>query len=168
MNMRLEDAQALAELLLEKHELRHWKFRFDNARTRNGLCRYSAMTIQLSAPRTLTRDEAAVENTILHEIAHALVGSGHHHDYTWEKMAKAIGCDGRRCSADVVQVSSKWTGYCPHCPKTFPFHRRPKRNHLHTDCYKRLGRTNCKPLVIGLSGARTMAAAAERSERGTI
>ncbi len=42
------------------------------------------------------RDEE-VKDTILHEIAHALVGKAHHHDDVWRAKALEIGCSGRRC-----------------------------------------------------------------------
>ena len=38
-----------------------------------------------------------IKNTILHEIAHALVGSQHGHSQIWRKKAREIGCDASRC-----------------------------------------------------------------------
>merc|ERR1719221_1146271 len=49
-----------------------------------------------------------VRNTMLHEIAHALVGpskerGGRAHDDTWKACAREIGCNGRRCSKTMWQ-----------------------------------------------------------------
>ena len=36
-----------------------------------------------------------VKNTLLHEIAHALVGPGHRHNRVWRQKAREIGCDAK-------------------------------------------------------------------------
>ena len=38
-----------------------------------------------------------IKNTILHEIAHALVGPKHGHNEIWKQKALEIGCDAERC-----------------------------------------------------------------------
>ena len=63
---------------MARHGLGDWTFQFDRAKRRFGACNYTTRTISLS--RTLTRlnDDAAVRETLLHEIAHALTpGAGH-------------------------------------------------------------------------------------------
>ena len=41
-----------------------------------------------------------IKNTILHEIAHAIVGYGvSAHGSEWKRMAMSIGCNGQRCSS---------------------------------------------------------------------
>lgn len=44
-----------------------------------------------------------IENTILHEIAHAIVGASHHHDKVWKDCAQRIGCDGSRLATGINQ-----------------------------------------------------------------
>lgn len=70
----LVEIQAMGEHLLKQHRLKCWSFGFDLARSRAGVCCYSIKLIRLSVSYCLaaTRDE--LQNTILHEIAHALVG----------------------------------------------------------------------------------------------
>ena len=101
-----------------------YKFKFDNAKVRMGLCSYTRKTISLSKPlvlNNLDKIDGKITDTILHEIAHTLSreifgkldGSGHGHN--WVNTAKAIGCNGRRCysSSELDKVQSKWTLHCP-------------------------------------------------------
>jgi hypothetical protein len=87
--MILKDAEALAQQLMSEHGLSHWHFEFDRAVRRFGFCMYGIRTITLSRKFTLLNSEPEVRNTILHEIAHALVGPNHGHDKVWRTNAKA-------------------------------------------------------------------------------
>lgn len=106
--MNLEEAQILAELYIEEH-LSHdaatvygsgkpWTFTWTNHKTTWGMCSYRKKEIQLSAYMTKFADEAEVEDTILHEIAHALTpGSGH--GRLWKRMAQLLGANPRSTRA---------------------------------------------------------------------
>jgi predicted SprT family Zn-dependent metalloprotease len=63
--------------------------------------------IELSRELTLSRTEDEVEQTIIHEIAHAVVGAGHHHDGVWLAEARRRGYRGlstcRRPSEDAIR-----------------------------------------------------------------
>jgi predicted SprT family Zn-dependent metalloprotease len=89
-------AQQAREYLLQ-HELSLWSFRFDNGRTRAGSCQYGPHVITLSYEFAKHAPAAEIRDTLLHEIAHALVGKTHHHDAVWRTTALALGCSGRRC-----------------------------------------------------------------------
>lgn len=107
------DAFAMAEHLLERHGLHDWHVEFDNAKRRAGICRPATKTLGLSAPVTAVHSEVEVRDTILHEIAHALVGARHGHDATWRAKARKIGCTGERCvPADAPSVPAPWLGTC--------------------------------------------------------
>ena len=71
--MDTRDALALARRLLAEHGLSGWTVGLDRAKTRAGACHYSRRLITLSAPLTRLHTEDDVRDTILHEIAHALV-----------------------------------------------------------------------------------------------
>ncbi len=73
----------MAEHLLEVHGLDDWEVAYDNAKRRAGICRFADRTLGLSAPLTAVHSEDDVRDTILHEIAHALVGPRRGHDATW-------------------------------------------------------------------------------------
>lgn len=113
--------------LLREHGLSDWTIRLDRAKTRAGVCRFARREIGLSAPLTRLHSEAEVLDTILHEIAHALVGPQHGHDAVWRAKAREIGCSGSRCvSADSPTVRGDWVGTCP-SGHTVARHRRPQR-----------------------------------------
>lgn len=125
--MEISAALALGRRLLREHGLEHWSVTTDRAKTRAGVCRFGARTISLSAPLTRLHDEAEVRDTILHEIAHALVGPFHGHDDVWRSKAVEIGCSGQRTvDADAPQVEGPWRGECP-AGHAYTRHRRPGR-----------------------------------------
>lgn len=125
--MDLKKAESMAVKLMGTHGLidKGWTFSFDNAKKRYGCCRYSRKSISLSSPLTEIREKENVKNTILHEIAHALVGSGHNHDSVWKTKAMEIGCNGNRCSSD-VSLKGNWIGECPNGHLSYR-HRKPRR-----------------------------------------
>lgn len=124
--MELMAAHRLATDLMAQHGLGDWTFRFDNARARFGACRYQ--TRQITVSRHLARlcSEAEVRNTVLHEVAHALVGRVHGHDDVWRRTALAIGSDGRRTDDGPLGAEGRWTGRCP-AGHVVHRHRRPSR-----------------------------------------
>jgi hypothetical protein len=123
----LKDAARLGRVLLDEHGLHDWNLVFDRAKRRAGVCRPGRREIGLSGPLTAIHPEAEVRDTILHEIAHALVGPQHGHDEVWRATAMRIGCSGQRCSsADAPQVEGDWVGTCPAGHRRTR-HRRPQR-----------------------------------------
>jgi len=138
--MDLRRAEELALELMTKHGLRHssfavpggaWKFRFDGARKRYGCCDYGARTISLSRHLTAINPEEQVRDTILHEIAHALVPSRHGHDRVWRRMAISIGCSGIRCAVGAEKLQTG--GYVGKCPGNHP-HRKFRRVRVQYAC----------------------------------
>jgi len=112
--MDLNEARSLATQLMSQHGLTGWRLTFDNAKLRAGICRPGRREIGLSRVLTGLHDEAAVRDTILHEIAHGLVGAEHGHDAVWRTRAQAIGCTGLRCvPANAPRPQTPWAGVCP-------------------------------------------------------
>ena len=112
----LAAADRLMQELLQRHKasdgLDHeWQARFDLAPSRAGICNYRHKLICLSVNYCLRAPEEELRDTILHEIAHALVGPGHNHDLLWQVTARRIGCTAQRCS-DVEHTAGKWIGRC--------------------------------------------------------
>jgi predicted SprT family Zn-dependent metalloprotease len=139
--MNLAVAERLAKDLIEKHlhtqdSTYRWEFKWAKGKRVFGTCRYGRRKeIRLSKYLTELNDEARVTNTILHEIAHALdfLERGYsNHDYNWIRIAKSIGCDGKRCYSgdEVVKPKSKYVLVCPteSCDTEIPRHRKPKRD----------------------------------------
>lgn len=122
--MELTQAKQLAQDLMRLHNLTGWNFKFDNAKTRVGFCRYRFKTISLSkyfVPK-LTSEE--VKDTILHEIAHAFTGKKNGHNHIWQQKAREIGCNAERLYRGEARVKPKFKGICPVCGKTIYRHRR--------------------------------------------
>ena len=128
--MNLLVAEKLALNLMRQHNLTNigWRCEFDNAKRRFGCCNHRTKIISLSRELVKLNDEAKIENTILHEIAHALVGRNHGHDNVWRQKAIEIGCDGNRCySTDNTNiVVGKYKATCPKCNHVHHKHRKPK------------------------------------------
>ncbi|MFH0834477.1 MAG: SprT-like domain-containing protein [Patescibacteria group bacterium] len=126
--MNLQSAEILALRLFAQHDLSHWNFKFDRAKRRFGCCNFSTRTISLSKILTELNAPEKVRDTLLHEIAHALVGPRHGHDSLWKKQVRALG--GRPAArfreTEVTVPRSKFVAFCPHCQKTFPTFRTRK------------------------------------------
>lgn len=135
--MELEAARRLARELLAEHGLGDWTVVFDRAKRRAGICRHDSRQIGLSAPLTALHAEADVRDTILHEIAHALVGPRHGHDAVWRRTAVRIGCSGERCTdPDLPTVEGDWVGTCA-AGHRITRHRRPARPGSCAECSPR-------------------------------
>ena len=83
-----------------------WDYGLDNPKRRAGQCDYSKKKITLgklfvNKRRKVSRGD--IKNTILHEIAHAFT-PGHQHDKVWKDMAIKIGCDGKRCCKNYLEM----------------------------------------------------------------
>lgn len=135
LGMDLRKADGMARELLAEHGLHGWSFRFDRARVRAGACHYGTRTITLSPWITAAHDPSQVRETLLHEIAHALVGPRHAHDAVWRARARSIGATGQRCyvGGEEPVVPGRWQGRCV-AGHVVHRHRRPTRVLLCTRC----------------------------------
>lgn len=95
LQMIMDHARSLGDL----HGLgAWWLFVVDNAKVRAGVCNFVMQRISISRHLILNDDIpfVKVENVILHEIAHALVGSDAGHGPEWKAKAIELGCDGKQ------------------------------------------------------------------------
>lgn len=113
LGRRLDDLAAYARSTLDSVGLGEWSFGFDRARTRFGACHYRSRRITLSRPLALRNDEDHSRRTILHEVAHALVGPGHAHDEAWTTTAQRLGIADPRPTCAGNAVPPRWLGECP-------------------------------------------------------
>lgn len=126
--MNPHDAQTIALDLLRHHGLAHWQFRFNRRKRTLGLCYYDLKRIELSLHFVLQNDEAAVRDTVLHEIAHALAGQAAAHGPRWQEMCVRIGARPERCDRTASMPAGRWRAVCPGCGKAFHRYKRPQRN----------------------------------------
>lgn len=111
---RLTAIESEAAMLLDKHGLTRWRFRFDQALRRGGRCAFDQQEISLSEQFAQAASADEVTDTILHEIAHALVGPKHGHDRIWKATAQRIGCIGR-VTHNVDFSTARWILTCTSC-----------------------------------------------------
>ena len=112
----LAEVEALARGLLARHVAESgldpaWSFGFDLATSRGGVCRPARKRIDLSVSYCHRATRAEIADTLLHEIAHAIVGVRHQHDAVWRAKAREIGCTAERCHA-VNHTPARWVGAC--------------------------------------------------------
>jgi hypothetical protein len=94
-------ASKLCRAELDKYGLSDWHVRITNDHNQPflGLCVYKDKSIILNAFHIDIHHHDDVVCTILHEVAHAIVGPGHGHNAVWADKAIAIGCDNTQpCS----------------------------------------------------------------------
>jgi len=107
------EVESFAHFLLKTHGLSHWSFEFDRATKRAGLCDYTNMKIIMSIHYMMNPKTTAwhIQDTLLHEVAHALTpGAGH--GPVWKEMALKIGCSGDVFTRHLVKEYA-WTLECP-------------------------------------------------------
>lgn len=112
-----------------------WNFGLNNNYTSAGITRWDNNTkgniIELSRiyinSKSVNID--SVLNTILHEIAHALVGFEEGHNDIWRNKAIEIGSDGKRCRDGFLDVSEN--KYLLKCSDGCVFGRQRKSKNMH-------------------------------------
>ena len=144
--MDLLHAEMLARTLIDQY-VPDYSFAWSYHKTVNGRCSYQMRTIYLSRPRTPLRTREAVEQTIMHEIAHAKhPGAGH--GPIWQMQMRNFGYSSERCSSDVIDRSSisNWAANCPVCGKVSYMFRKPRQRKSCGRCSN--GRFNTKYELI--------------------
>ena len=111
---RLEEVDARAREVMDRHGLREWSLRFGNARTKLGECRAQEKAIVLSRVHAVEGAPDDVMDTILHEVAHALAGPKAAHGPAWQAIARRLGArpasrapepDGARRKREAAKAS---------------------------------------------------------------
>lgn len=141
--MDLEEARKLALDLMSQHGLSNYHLDLSQRSLKYGnigFCNWVRRIIVISTNYIELNSVENVRDTILHEIAHALVGKNEYriastgrkirvvHGPTWLAIAKNIGCSGERCAgADTITARSlpkapiilhehyRYQGRCPGC-----------------------------------------------------
>jgi predicted SprT family Zn-dependent metalloprotease len=123
---RILEAKQLADELLGRFGLPDWSFRFNRSKVNLGLCKYGPKAIELSSHFVERNSLDVVEDTLLHEIAHALVGPGHGHDATWKETCLRVGARPERLSYEADMPEGCWQATCGCCGMLHHKHRKPK------------------------------------------
>lgn len=89
-----------------KYGVGHFKFEFYRGRGGTlGLC--SKDTIKLSIKHCLEDYDIQIKETILHEIAHAIVGPENGHNKIWKEKAKELGVRPSRYGLFIFPIKPK-------------------------------------------------------------
>ena len=106
-----DDVLIKARHLMDKHGIPDWKICVTRKSREIGLCTFSTKTIDIS----VYQREGDLEDTILHEIAHALVGPSGAHGPVWRAKAIELGArPDERCRA-VLGPGVGWRYTCSDC-----------------------------------------------------
>ncbi len=117
-------ADALIALHLDAAE---WSFGFDNAKTRAGLCNYTAKRITVSKYLAARYGDDEIHQVLLHEVAHAVAGTRAGHGPQWKAIARALGYAGKRLhDGAIANELAPWVGNCPAGHLHYRY-RRPSR-----------------------------------------
>ena len=108
----MESYIQLCNELFQKYKLHNWKCIVNKDHNEwSACCRHSSKIIELSHYLFRCSDEYILD-TILHEVAHAIVGYDAKHGSTWKKIAREIGCSGKIYGA---RISEKYLAICGNC-----------------------------------------------------
>lgn len=97
--------------LLDKHGIPEWEVKVTRRVKESGLCTSNTKTISISVYQA----EGDLEDTILHEIAHALVGPKHKHGPAWIEKAREIGARPEACSKAKLGPGVGYKYTCSKC-----------------------------------------------------
>lgn len=144
--MKLEKAQRLTYFLMQKHGLlNRWKFRWHNKKRSLGTCSYTKKIIYLAKWYTELNEQSEVQDTILHEIAHALCyekygSKGIGHGKLWKNICREIGAIPRSCTTSKLNRPKNHYKYSEHCcGVTYGRHRLQKNaKYFCPKCNRRL------------------------------
>lgn len=132
--MDIFESQRFALAKMAEHNLlsQGWTFGLDSSIRRFGVCKYSRKRITISRRLTILNPSSQVQDTILHEIAHALAGSKAHHGPAWKLMCIKIGAKPVRCynSDIVITPKAKYSAKCE-CGIIYERHNRPLKDRKH-------------------------------------
>lgn len=142
--MNTAETIALAEEHMSHYGLlaKGWKFKLDGSTKRFGICRNRIKTISMSRRLSELNDRPTVEDTILHEIAHALTpGAGH--NSVWQAKAIELGASpAKYYDAKEVKPWAPWYLRCPRCGESWARTKKTNRQFY------------CRACSIALTGKR--------------
>ena len=145
---RYDFVQAMAEGLMREHLIvddahpEHWRFAFDSAKRRAGLCSYTDRRISISKYLVTIHSLDESRQVMLHEIAHALSGKAAGHGKQWLQTAKSIGYRAERFSGkEIAEQTAPWVGHCPNGHEHFRY-RKPRGDSSCGVCARGFNRAN--------------------------
>jgi predicted SprT family Zn-dependent metalloprotease len=124
---RMIEIQQRAKELLDEYELHGWRFEIEATKGAVGRCHYNRKVIGYSK-YFIESSWNDIEDTLRHEIAHALVyihhGPQHGHDRVWMAYAIKVGARPVRCTTTAISnAKHNYVIKCTGCGRTWKRHR---------------------------------------------
>lgn len=132
-----EKVEIRVQQLFKKHLLQGWKFAWARGKNTAGTCHHAKRLITLSKPIAELSTMSQVEQTIYHEIAHAIAGHGAGHGPYWLKIAQSIGYQAGQYHEGPTPPP-QWLGTCPRGHQVV-------RHRLTAETQKRSSCAQCSP-----------------------
>ncbi len=107
---RLRAVAAMARSLMDTHGLQDWTLAFVEARRYLGVCQFHDRVIRIACHHAIEDSDEAVRDTVLHEIAHAMVGREAGHGPQWKATARRIGAVPQAKAYDTDMHTPSRTG----------------------------------------------------------
>ena len=131
-----------ADALIALHLDAGWSFGFDTAKTRAGLCNYTAKRITVSRYLAARYQDDEIHQVLLHEVAHAIAGTKAGHGPRWKAVAAELGYEGKRLhDGAIADELAPWVGTCPAGHHHYRY-RRPTRPLACGRCSRRFDAAN--------------------------
>ena len=138
----LERVRTWANALIALHLDASWSFGFDNAKTRAGLCNYTAKRITVSKYLAARYEDDEIHQVLLHEVAHAIAGTRAGHGPVWRAIGRELGYEGKRLhDGAIADELAPWVGSCPGGHTHYRY-KRPARPLACGKCSRRFDAAN--------------------------
>lgn len=135
--VRRKQVRDLTFKLLTENGLDGWKVRFNPRLTRAlGRCWESRKTIEYQ-PRYMEQNPwSEVEQTVRHEVAHAVAGARAGHGARWVREALRLGVKNPSSTSKNAVLTKKFTATCEGCGAQV---HRDRRTYgiIHPTCYRK-------------------------------
>lgn len=124
--MRRDEAAAMMTALIRDNGLDKdgWSFAWMNRMRTLGLCKYGSKQLLLSLPYVDRHDRDHVEQTCLHEVAHALT-PGAKHGPEWQMIARQLGVENPQPCTEADMPEGRWVAEHT-CGSRYSMHRPPR------------------------------------------
>ena len=138
--MILQEAETLALLHMEEWGINNkFTFEFEDCKSTLGRCHFLKKKITLSKWYAELNDEEEIEDTILHEIAHALAWINNKcrgHGKVWKDWARKVGANPQRCGKSNLNHPENHYKYVDTCSCGLTYKRHRKSDFRQYRCPK--------------------------------
>jgi len=108
--------EAFAAAKIAEHLTGDWTYSWLKTKRTMGLCNYRTKMISASRVYVGVASVEQLENTVLHEIAHAIAGFEAAHGPAWERACVEIGAEPKRLfDASTISPPYTWCMSCKVC-----------------------------------------------------